>query len=129
MLTYVGKGYTPAFTDNYDKVIARLVEGEDILIQEGPDEICQPLLSTVEPHCLRDSVIERDAKARQDVGRMLRRSLEPGDRVHLDGKMLDQLRAAFLNGRTRTACTGCEWFELCSTVSKTGYRDTRLKLS
>jgi uncharacterized protein len=127
MLTYVGKGYGPAFTDNYDKVIARLVAGEDILIQEGPDDICQPLLTTSEPHCFRDSVIKRDAKAAQHVGELLGRLLQVGDVINLDSVMLEQFRNAFLRGTTRSACTGCEWFDLCSTISKAGYAETRLR--
>lgn len=129
MLTYVGKGYSPAFTANYDKVISRLVAGEEILIHEGPDDICQPLLATDEPHCLLDGVVERDATAKHDIGHLLGRPLQAGDVVVLDDGMLGHLRDAFLNGKTRAACTGCEWFDLCSTVSATGYRDTRLKLS
>jgi hypothetical protein len=127
MLTYVGKGYNPAFTDNYDKVIARLVAGEDIVIQTGPDDICQPLLATNEPHCFRDSVLERDAKATQDVGQLLGRPLQAGDIIDLHGLMLDQFRDAFARGVTRSACTGCEWFDLCSRVAETGYSETRLK--
>ena len=129
VLTYVGKGYSPAFTANYDKVISRLAAGEGILIQDGPDDICQPLLASDEPHCLLDSVVERDAKARHDVGHLLGRSLHASDVVKLDNRMLGHIREAFLNGRTRAACSGCEWFDLCSAVSATGYRDTRLKLS
>jgi len=129
MLTYVGKGYSSAFTDNYDKVIARLVAGEDIMIHEGPDDICQPLLATSEPHCLRDSVAERDAKAAQDVGQLLGQPLHVGDVINLDGVMLDHFRKAFLDGITRSGCAGCEWFDLCSTVSGTGYPETRFKLS
>ncbi|WP_292282104.1 DUF1284 domain-containing protein, partial [Mesorhizobium sp.] len=52
LLTYVGKGYSPAFTANYDVVVKRLAGGEDILIVSGPDDICAPLLSESEPHCL-----------------------------------------------------------------------------
>lgn len=129
MLTYVGKGYNPAFTDNYDKVIARLVTGEDILIQEGPDEICHPLLAAKEAHCFRDSVLERDAKAAQDIGQLLGRPLQAGDVIALQGVILDQFRKAFRSGLTRSGCTGCEWFDLCSAVSQMGYSGTRLKLS
>lgn len=129
MLTYGGKGYSPAFTANYDKVIARLVAGEDIMIHQGPDDICQPILATNEPHCFRDSVLERDAKAMQDVGQLLGQPLQTGDVINLDGSMLDRFRGAFLNRTTRSACTGCEWFDLCSTVSGSGYPDTRLNLS
>ncbi|WP_237143433.1 DUF1284 domain-containing protein [Phyllobacterium zundukense] len=128
MLTYVGKGYSPAFTANYDKVVARLVAGEDIMIHEGPDDICQPLLETHEPHCLRDSIVERDAKAAHDVGQLLGQSLQAGNVIALDGLVLERFRTAFMNGATRSACTGCEWFDLCSTVSETGYLETRLNL-
>lgn len=127
MLTYVGKGYSPAFTDNYDKVVARLVAGEDILIQEGPDDICQPLLTASEPHCLRDSVIERDTKAMHDVGHLLGRSLRVGDVINLDARTVGKFRGAFAKGQTRRACIGCEWFDLCSVVSKADYQDARLK--
>jgi hypothetical protein len=127
MLTYVGKGYSPAFTDNYDKVIARLVAGEDILIKAGPDDICEPLLATPEPHCLRDSVIERDTKAMHDVSNLLGRPLQIGDAVNLDAMMVGKFRDAFAKGQTRRACIGCEWFELCSAISKSGFQDTRLK--
>ncbi len=36
LLTYVGKGYTPAFTANYDAVVARLDAGEDRAAGRGP---------------------------------------------------------------------------------------------
>ncbi|TJU92322.1 MAG: DUF1284 domain-containing protein, partial [Mesorhizobium sp.] len=52
LLTYVGKGYSPAFTANYDKVVKRLGEGEAVLIVSGPDAICAPMLDEREPHCL-----------------------------------------------------------------------------
>jgi hypothetical protein len=128
MLTYVGKGYTPAFTDNYDKIIARLAAGEDILIQEGPDDVCQPLLGEKDPHCFWDSVVERDAKAAQAVGHLLGRTIASGDVLTLDGEIVAGFRTAFRQGTTRAACTGCEWFDLCSAVSKAGYADTKLQL-
>ncbi|RUZ88238.1 DUF1284 domain-containing protein, partial [Mesorhizobium sp. M7A.F.Ca.US.006.01.2.1] len=54
-LTYVGKGYSPAFTANYDRVAERLSRGEDILLVSGPDDVCAPLLDEPEPHCLNES--------------------------------------------------------------------------
>lgn len=126
MLTYVGKGYSQAFTDNYDTIVARLAAGEDIIMQEGPDEICQPLLDTADPHCHRPSVEARDAQALHDVGHVLGRTLHVGDIVSLDGAGLERLRQAFLEGVTRTACTGCEWFDLCTAVSADGYAGVKL---
>ncbi|UGX86117.1 DUF1284 domain-containing protein [Phyllobacterium meliloti] len=128
MLTYVGKGYSVAFTKNYDRIIARIAAGEDILIQEGPDDVCQPLLGDSDPHCFRDSVVERDAKAAADVGRLLGKTIQAGDVLTLDGETVARFRGAFGQGTTRTACAGCEWFDLCSTISKADYADTRLQL-
>ncbi|RCW81452.1 DUF1284 domain-containing protein [Phyllobacterium bourgognense] len=126
MLTYVGKGYSPAFTTNYDKVIARLVVGEDILIKEGPDDICEPLLATTEPHCLRDSVVERDTEAMHGVADLLGRPLQVGDTINLEAVRVGKFRDAFAKGQTRRACIGCEWFELCSAISKADYQGTKL---
>ncbi|MBB3236305.1 DUF1284 domain-containing protein [Phyllobacterium endophyticum] len=128
MLTYVGRGYSPAFTENYDKVVARLAAGENILIREGPDDICQPLLATTEPHCVNGSVADRDIQAMSDVGHLLGRPLRIGDTINLDAAAVDKLRIAFAKGESRRACADCEWFDFCSAVSKAGYADVRLKL-
>ncbi len=63
MLTYIGKGYSPAFVDNYDTIAERLSGGEDIEIIDGPDDICQPLLCTGDCHCFNESVVVRDRLA------------------------------------------------------------------
>ena len=43
LLTYVGKGYSPAFTANYDKMVKRLAGGEDVLkIEEHTSELQSP---------------------------------------------------------------------------------------
>jgi hypothetical protein len=31
------------------------------------------------------------------------------------------MRKVFATGRTRSACTGCEWQSLCTTISASGY--------
>lgn len=127
MLTYIGKGYSPAFTDNYDRIIARLSAGEDIVIIQGPDDICQPLLSTTEPHCYQPSVDARDARALGDIGKLLARTLQTGDVVQIDKAMLEDFRHAFVKGVTRAACDGCEWFDLCSAVSADSYAGVKLQ--
>lgn len=126
LLTYVGKGYSPAFTANYDKVVRRLGEGAAVLIVSGPDDICAPMLDEPEPHCLRESAAERDGLAARDVGLLLGRPVQPGDRLMLDADHLVLMRKAFSSGRTRQACSGCEWSDLCSTVAAGGFHDTRL---
>ncbi|OBQ70710.1 DUF1284 domain-containing protein [Mesorhizobium erdmanii] len=126
LLTYVGKGYSAAFVANYDVIAKRLGRGEDILIVLGPDDICQPLLSEVDPHCRRDSAAARDELAARDVGKLLGRPIRAGARLSLDAAMLAGLRAAFSAGVTREACQGCEWASLCTTVAAGGYRDVRV---
>lgn len=121
LLTYVGKGYSAAFTANYDAIATRIGDGEDVLIVAGPDDICAPLLTDAEPHCHRDSVIERDRLALRDLGRLLERPPGLGGRVVLEPAILKQMRKAFTSGRTRTACAGCEWHSLCTTISQRGY--------
>lgn len=128
MLTYVGKGYSQAFTDSYDRIIERLAGGEEIIIGQGPDEICRPLLETSEPHCHNASVVERDRQALRDVGKLLGRTLKVGDQLKIDISMLERLRQSFAGGTTRTACVGCEWFELCTTVSAGGYSGVKLHI-
>ncbi|MDX8516859.1 DUF1284 domain-containing protein [Mesorhizobium dulcispinae] len=126
LLTYVGKGYSPAFTANYDKVVGRLGEGEPVLIVSGPDDICAPMLEEPEPHCLRESAAERDGLAARDVGALLGRPVQAGVRFVLDASSLARMRKVFSAGLTRQACLGCEWFDLCSAVAGGGFHDTRL---
>jgi hypothetical protein len=123
LLTYVGKGYGPAFTANYDVLAERLSLGEDVLVVSGPDDICAPLLGEEEPHCLRDSAAERDRLAALDVGALLARPIQVGCRLSLDAAVLARMREAFSAGRTRKACHGCEWNDLCSAVAAGDYRD------
>ncbi|RTM07654.1 MAG: DUF1284 domain-containing protein [Hyphomicrobiales bacterium] len=126
LLTYVGKGYSPAFTTNYDVVVERLAGGEHVVIVSGPDDICAPLLDGPEPHCLGESAAGRDDVAARDVASFLGRPLPPGARLELDAPTLARMRKAFSSGVTRKACPGCEWFELCGNVAAGGFHGTRL---
>jgi hypothetical protein len=121
MLTYVGRGYSAAFTANYDAIAVRIGDGEAVLIVTGPDDICAPLLGDAEPHCHRDSVIERDRLALRDLSQLLELPPAVGETVALRPELLQQMRAAFATGRTRAACAGCEWHGLCTSISAGGY--------
>jgi uncharacterized protein len=126
MLTYVGKGYSPAFVANYDEIAGRLAAGEDMVLVAGPDDICAPLLGTDDCHCFRTSVTERDARALEAVSEILAQPLAPGSRIVLDKEMLASMRDAFTTGQTRQACRACEWFELCSSVAASGYAGAKI---
>lgn len=129
MLTYVGKGYSPAFVDNYEAIAARLSAGEEIEIVDGPDDICAPLLCGAQPHCLGESVAERDRKAAGAVAMLLAMPVAIGAVIRPNALLLGRLRRAFAAGSIRTACTGCEWSGLCDTVSDGGYAGVRIAIA
>jgi hypothetical protein len=128
MLTFIGKGYTPAFVANLEQVVRRLSTGtETIEIVAGPDAICAPLLCEADCHCHRASVLERDRLATQAISALLARPLDPGAHLILTHADLDQLRAAFAAGIIREACTGCQWKPLCDNIAAAGFTNTLLQ--
>ncbi|SFI64376.1 DUF1284 domain-containing protein [Celeribacter neptunius] len=126
MLTYVGKGYSPGFVENYDGITPRLNAGEEIEITTGPDDICAPIACDHREHCHGASVLSRDAMAARDVAALLGRDIAPGARLSLTEAYLTRLRSAFATGEIRNACAGCDWVDLCTEVAKGGFHGTRL---
>ena len=130
LLTYVGKGYTPAFVVNYDRIANRLSAGEDIEIVAGPDDVCAPLLSLPQQHCWNDSVTERDRLAARDVGELLQRDapITVGTRLLLDADVIAQMRQGFASSAIRQACAGCEWSEFCTAIAAGSFEDVRVTM-
>ncbi len=127
MLTYAGKGYSPAFTANMTVVVGRIAGGEPIEIVSGPDDICAPLLSDPDPHCHRESVAERDRLAAEALGPIMGVGAPAaGSGFSLDCGQLGQLRQAFRHGGFRVACAGCQWQELCSDIARDDFEDAIL---
>jgi hypothetical protein len=123
MLTFVGEGYTPAFTANYRRIAERLSAGEEIEIVSGPDDICAPLLSGASAHCLLPGPKTRDEAAAEAVGRLLGMRVDEGARLIPDKALLKRLRRGFAADTIRNACEDCEWSELCSTVAHGHFRN------
>lgn len=126
LLTYVGKGYSRAFTENYDAIAVRLTQGEGVVLVAGPDDICQPLLGEGEPHCHRDSVVERDRLATRDLEALLGLPLAVGTELSLSPQLLGRMRGAFARGETREACLGCEWHSLCTSIAGAGFAGVKV---
>jgi hypothetical protein len=126
MLTFVGRGYTPAFSANYERIIARLNVGEPVELVEGPDDVCAPMLKERGSHCRTESVAQRDAKASAALAQRLGLVLEQGRRIVLTAETLAQMRAAYAEGAVRAACTGCEWAPFCTDITGQGFEGTRL---
>jgi uncharacterized protein len=126
MLTYVGKGYSPAFVENYEAIAARLSAGEEIELVAGPDDICAPLTADPEAHCHGTSVVQRDREASAAIARLIGRPLNLGARITPSPALLARLRKTFATGEIRTACSGCEWSGLCDSVADGGYIGVRV---
>lgn len=127
MLTYAGKGYSPAFIANMTAIMGRIAGGEPIEIVAGPDDICAPLLAEPDPHCHRESVAERDRLAAQALGAVMAAET-PAERPvsSLDRSQLELLRATFRRGGFRVACAGCQWQELCRDIARNDFEETIL---
>ncbi|QMV01365.1 DUF1284 domain-containing protein [Devosia sp. D6-9] len=127
MLTYVGEGYSRAFTANYDRIVARLSAGEEIELVAGPDDVCAPLLEGAEPHCHQESVVERDRLAALAVSEIVGRRLVVGETIGLSAALVERMREAFASGISREACSACEWSGLCTRIADGGYAGVRLE--
>ncbi len=125
LLTYIGKGYTPAFTANYDGIVARLNGGEDVRVVDGPDDICAPMLADGH-HCFNASITQRDAQAAADVEALLGVRIAAGERLTLDLATMRLLREGFASGATRQACLGCQWRALCTDIAGRDFPAVRL---
>lgn len=124
LLTYIGKGYSLAFTDNMTVIAGRISAGETIEIIEGPDDICAPRLAETSAHFCDESVYNRDLHAAKDVGKILQVPMHTGAKLSLDKGSLRLLRSAFSRNQVRSACNDCQWGELCTHISLNGYEGT-----
>ena len=128
-LSYAGKGYSQAFIENFDAICQRLENGECVQLVEGPDEICAPLLSDTQAHCHQSSVRERDQRALRDLSNALSQKLSIGSRLLLSAKHIHHLRQAFKSSTLRSACAGCEWHELCTSIASQDFGQARIRSS
>ncbi|MBW8299550.1 MAG: DUF1284 domain-containing protein, partial [Hydrogenophaga sp.] len=120
MLTYVGKGYSPAFVENYEAIAARLSAGEEIEMVAGPDDICDPLTADPDAHCHGESVVERDRAATEAVARLLGSPLRPGARHTPGARLHAPRRETIATGEVRTASCRGEWSALSAGVAGSG---------
>lgn len=145
MLTFAGRGYTPRFTLGLSDIVARLGQGEEIVMVEGPDDICAGWLDEPrkgdqeradeagasggddrQPHCHEPRIAERDRRAAADIGALLSHVVDADARLRLDGDLIARLRAAFQNGTIRSGCAACEWKSFCDQLSESDFAGCRL---
>ena len=125
-LTYVGKGYSLAFTRNYDEVVARMRAGEAVEIVSGPDDICAPLAGDAAAHCHAGSVVERDGRALALLSERTGLPLTPGTTIVPNATLWALFRQALGEAGEAGPCRGCEWLRLCKAVVACGFAPARL---
>ena len=125
ILTYVGKGYSQAFIDNFDQIIEDLNGGSSrIKLVNKPDDICAPRLCDPDDttcHCLNDSIQHRDKDALTDL------NLQNDDEIILTKSLISTLRTDYKTHKIRTACQECEWHDFCTDIAKNDFKGTKLK--
>jgi hypothetical protein len=127
MLTFAGRGYTPAFVANFEHVASRIAAGDEaIQIIEGPDDICSALLTERTCHCHNASVIRRDRHAAAAIGDLLHLPIQAGTHLTPNPNLLQTLREAFVTGTIRQACAGCQWQPTCDAIAANGFIETCL---
>jgi uncharacterized protein len=127
MLTFAGKGYTPAFVANFEQVASRIAAGgEAIQIVDGPDDICSPLLTEPTCHCHNSSVTLRDRLAAGAISDLLSLPIRAGMHLPAALNLLPILREAFVTGTIRQACIGCQWKPTCDSIAANRFIETRL---
>jgi hypothetical protein len=119
MLTYIGKGYSEAFIENYTTIIDRINNGEnEILIVNGPDDICAPrLCDTNDVTCH-----SRDLKEIKELSH-----IDFGQKIKVTQTLVSEMRDLFLSAKIRGVCQNCEWHTLCTEISHNGYKEVKLK--
>ena len=127
MLTFAGKGYTPAFIINFEQIIGRISAGaEEIEVVEGPDDICTSLTSDPDCHCRKPSVMLRDHHAAEALSNLLGQPIQPGVRIRMTGDHLRVMREEFAAGTIREACVGCQWATMCDVIAQNKFERTQL---
>jgi len=122
-LTFRGAGYGEDFIDRFNHSIACITAGADILLCTHADALCNSGQNCGQ--C--DTAIgeERDKNALKE----LRPFLGVDNNLSMDAASLEQLREAFKAGKIRSACTGCAWFDLCTSVAQRNFRHTKLQIN
>jgi hypothetical protein len=132
VLTYIGRGYSPAFTQNFDALIEHINSGNCLIeLVDGPDDICAPRLCDATDttcHCHDTQVQTADKLALADLLKITKfKGLATERRLRLTKDLIRTLRIAYKNETIRTACSGCEWRDLCTGIAADDFKEAKLK--
>lgn len=132
VLTYIGRGYTTLFVENFDTLIEKINSGNCVIeLTDGPDDICAPRLcdtSDVTCHCHDEQVQTADKLTLADLAKLPEfNGLTAGSKIHMTKDLIKSLRIAYKNETIRAACAGCEWRDLCTGIAANNFKEAKLK--
>ncbi|MGR6431796.1 DUF1284 domain-containing protein [Rhizobium sp. PAMB 3174] len=128
LLTYKGYGYTPGFVDNMSAIAAAINSGRPVRLVSGPDDICGALSAEDRVACDHDC-FRVETMMIDDLALKAVEPFFPGGMAgefFITPDIAAALRAAFVEGSIRAACTNCRWKAFCNDIAADSFADTLL---
>lgn len=132
LLCYEGRGYTPAFTENFNQIAARLNAGAPAILVTGLDDICAALHCgdngdyKDHAHCHKETAAARDIAAIKTINAALNTTLQTGDTIPISEDYIKTLRQSYAQETLQTACQNCEWLPTCKAIAADGFKRAKL---
>ena len=111
--TFIGKGYSPEFTENMSLITEKLRSERDtqVVIADGTDSICEKCPSKCEDgRCEHDDKVQRYDMAVKNLLQVTE------DEVYPYGELTDRLRGMLSKDKLFSICGDCEWYRYCCTL-------------
>ena len=128
ILTYRGKGYSPAFVENMTRQVEAIRAGRPVILVEGQDDICSGLTEScradVQHDCGATDTLRMDTLAREAVSVALGRDLKLSN--PLSAQDIKTLREKYASGTIRAACKDCSWKAFCDQIVGESFTGTLL---
>ena len=103
---FQGKGYSGDFVENMARMKAILAENPEIILMDGPDDICAAC-----PNRLTETCAEKASRYDREVLR--RCGLSAGERLPYREFSRKVIETILRPGKRAEICGDCQWSSLC----------------
>lgn len=103
---FQGKGYSGDFVENMVRMKAILAENPEIILMDGPDDICAAC-----PYRLTETCAEKASRYDREVLR--RCGLSVGERLPYRDFSRKVIETILRPGKRAEICGDCQWSSLC----------------
>ena len=108
---YVGKGYSPAFVANMDRVVASLADDTEVTVLDAPDALCEACPNLTGAGCALHGPGTEAGIVHQDRDVLRRLGLEAGARATW-GEIVRRIAARVAPDDLDDICGRCPWLPL-----------------